>query len=473
MSRYSNYSLASSTKSSNGFNSPTLKSDRHDEHASQSGSEDGSYALYADPHKIEADFEESNAALTSQTLNADGTPKRPMNAFMIFARRRRPQVSAENQAMRTGEISKILSKEWVSMPSSEKQFYLEQAKQLKETFNSRYPDYVYRRRPNNSRKRRRSDSGTMRPVDPALLADQGDDLVGSVDLEASPTESDDPIEAALPSPYSRQHSQYGIPQSCVDQTKYGHSHPRPAHQVSSEPLFRSNGHYETRLQYGGSDRLGPNLGGTASPRIPVTHGGLHYPYGHPPSHSQSPTIFGTDPGNSPQGWQTRVERVERATTSWIGGGQDRVPSSIASQKQSPYSSASSWSSSNENSSVPSSASPSSPNYFPTLNTPFYPNQQVSPFQSNVSTPSPHSVPHHSPSFESLNHLQSSSMSRDFTPRGYETSSVSSASSYPVTRDSASYSQRSLPPVQTGSAYPQPSSSSSAHGHPPPGFWSRA
>ena len=62
-------------------------------------------------------LEEANAALTSQTLNADGTPKRPMNAFMIFARRRRPQVSSENQAMRTGEISKLLSKEWVSMPS--------------------------------------------------------------------------------------------------------------------------------------------------------------------------------------------------------------------------------------------------------------------------------------------------------------------------------------------------------------------
>ena len=55
-------------------------------------------------------------ALTTQTLNSDGTPKRPMNAFMIFARRRRPQVSAANQMMRTGEISKILSKEWNSMP---------------------------------------------------------------------------------------------------------------------------------------------------------------------------------------------------------------------------------------------------------------------------------------------------------------------------------------------------------------------
>lgn len=54
--------------------------------------------------------------MTSQTLNADGTPKRPMNAFMIFARRRRPQVSSENQSMRTGEISKLLSKEWTTMP---------------------------------------------------------------------------------------------------------------------------------------------------------------------------------------------------------------------------------------------------------------------------------------------------------------------------------------------------------------------
>jgi hypothetical protein len=57
-----------------------------------------------------------DVALTSQTLNADGTPKRPMNAFMIFARRRRPQVSSENQSMRTGEISKLLSKEWTTMP---------------------------------------------------------------------------------------------------------------------------------------------------------------------------------------------------------------------------------------------------------------------------------------------------------------------------------------------------------------------
>ncbi|KZS91710.1 hypothetical protein SISNIDRAFT_157983 [Sistotremastrum niveocremeum HHB9708] len=103
---------------------------------------------------------DAHAALTSQSLNVDGTPKRPMNAFMIFARRRRPQVSAANHMMRTGEISKILSKEWNAMTMSDKQFYLDQAKKLKENFNSRYPDYVYRRRPNNSRKRRRTGSGS-------------------------------------------------------------------------------------------------------------------------------------------------------------------------------------------------------------------------------------------------------------------------------------------------------------------------
>ncbi|KAF9779895.1 hypothetical protein BJ322DRAFT_1024303 [Thelephora terrestris] len=110
-------------------------------------------------------------SLIAQSLNADGTPKRPMNAFMIFARKRRPEVSAANQMMRTGEISKILSKEWNAMDISEKQFYLDQAKRLKDTFNSKYPDYVYRRRPNNSRKRRKNDAGALSITDP-------DDLPG-------------------------------------------------------------------------------------------------------------------------------------------------------------------------------------------------------------------------------------------------------------------------------------------------------
>lgn len=109
----------------------SLKPGRRDERDSQTPSDDGSGYLHYSKNENDLEgaylylpfvtyrlmrlAEDPNTSLIAQTLNTDGTPKRPMNAFMIFARRRRPQVSAENQTMRTGEISKILSKEWNAM----------------------------------------------------------------------------------------------------------------------------------------------------------------------------------------------------------------------------------------------------------------------------------------------------------------------------------------------------------------------
>ncbi|QRV79605.1 HMG (high mobility group) box protein [Ceratobasidium sp. AG-Ba] len=101
-----------------------------------------------------------NDALIAQALNPDGTPRRPMNAFMIFARRRRPEITANNPPLRTGEISKVLSSEWAAMSADSKQFYLDRARKLKDNFNARWPDYVYRRRPNNTRKRKRPDGAS-------------------------------------------------------------------------------------------------------------------------------------------------------------------------------------------------------------------------------------------------------------------------------------------------------------------------
>lgn len=77
-----------------------------------------SHSLFSRLAQLPIDDKDGSAfanSLIAQSLNADGTPKRPMNAFMIFARKRRPEVSAANQMMRTGEISKILSKEWNAM----------------------------------------------------------------------------------------------------------------------------------------------------------------------------------------------------------------------------------------------------------------------------------------------------------------------------------------------------------------------
>ena len=325
----------------------------------------------------------------------------------------------------------------------------------------------------------------MRPVDQGLLGDHVDDLGGSVDLESSPTDTDDHLEVAISPSYSRPPYTMSTP---LDQTpKYG-SHSRGAgHQVSSDASFRSNGHSDPRLSYGGStnsERLGSTLGSTTSPRL-MNQGALHYYQSHS---NTSPSVYGTDSipqhqANPHQGWQGRPERVG---PSWLGGGQDRVHS-LGNQKQHPYSptataaTTSSWSSSTTDS--PTATAPSQGNYFPTLTMPFYPSQQQqgSTFQSNVSSgsTSTSSVPPqtHPPSFESLGHIQSGSMSRDFTPRGYGGSS-SSGNPYPVSTRDLSYPQRTLPPVHPVSTYShsqhpsQPSSSSLGHSNPPHGFWPR-
>ncbi|KAJ4469295.1 hypothetical protein J3R30DRAFT_3714092 [Lentinula aciculospora] len=212
---------------------------------SQSPSDDGSNYYQGDAVKEEGTScnVETNQTLTSQTLNADGTPKRPMNAFMIFARRRRPQVSSENQSMRTGEISKILSKEWNTMPAHDKQFYLDRAKELKETFNSKYPDYVYRRRPNHSRKRRKTDAG-----------------VHSVDGSGTPDTIQDE----------------GLPRAPYDDRHGGSLHPRPSlpSYGSSDPYGRES----SRHPYLNADRpnhhhhsMSPPINHNAplpSPRLP-------------------------------------------------------------------------------------------------------------------------------------------------------------------------------------------------------------
>ncbi|KAJ7038378.1 hypothetical protein C8F04DRAFT_1255959 [Mycena alexandri] len=201
--------------------------------------------------EVDEDDEAANQQLTSQTLNADGSPKRPMNAFMIFARRRRPQVSAEHQSMRTGDISKILSQEWKAMSASDKQFYLTQAKQLKESFNAKYPDYVYRRRPNNTRKRRKNPDSASLGANTASSSGSpaGDDDTSSPDAEDPPPLPDAHLGAGHGGRYPTQYAgyAYGAGYGAGGSGMYGHAHghgrpasyPYPPAHANNEAAYRA------------------------------------------------------------------------------------------------------------------------------------------------------------------------------------------------------------------------------------------
>ncbi|KZT42551.1 hypothetical protein SISSUDRAFT_1058628 [Sistotremastrum suecicum HHB10207 ss-3] len=166
------------------------------------------------------------ASLLEQALNVDGTPKRPMNAFMIFAKKRRSEISAANPLMRTGEVSKVLSHEWNSMPQDEKQFYTDQSKKLKDNFNSRFPNYVYRRRPNHSRRKRLGAASSVRGVESSAGSPQ------SPDQPLSPPHDNLPQDYERYHPSESQTSPFPPIQSLPEYSNQQHQSHRPSHHLA-------------------------------------------------------------------------------------------------------------------------------------------------------------------------------------------------------------------------------------------------
>ncbi|EGN94289.1 hypothetical protein SERLA73DRAFT_162951 [Serpula lacrymans var. lacrymans S7.3] len=493
------------------FNS-SLRDGRHDEQGSQSESEDGAGYAYPDSHRIELEMEEDpNASLTIQTLNTDGTPKRPMNAFMIFARRRRPQVSAENQSMRTGEISKILSREWVAMDMSEKQFYLDQAKLLKENFNNKYPDYVYRRRPNNTRKKRRTDPGTSKPLEHPVAVDQLADELPQADYgDTSPIDSEDQVMEGVP-----QNLRYPSLESDIHHgTEYdiqrgvASSHSRSSSYHPPDNSYRQMGASGTRLSYISPPhgRATPDMAvvpPAASARLldSVNHASQFPSYLHNVQSHHHPSLYSSETNSAHGFWDaSATTRGDQGRPpSWVSGSHDRsaVPMDDKSHLY-PSVSPHPWNGNVSPAPVGTSSvsGPHTPNYaFPTLNSPFYPNQGH--LQGNYN-PSSSSPSNSAQPYTTSSQMQSNSLgTRQSSGHGYENRSfsplppINPSYSQSNSHDMQSYhhqqirnptapSQMSLPTVQTISQatyrqshplHPSPPAGSGADLSSHIGYWS--
>ncbi|KAJ7939599.1 hypothetical protein B0H13DRAFT_2260998 [Mycena leptocephala] len=68
-------------------------------------------------------------------------PKRPLNAFILFARQRRSSIGGK-----VAESSKILAKEWREMRVKKKKKFYAQAQSLRTSFREDFPDFKYTRR---------------------------------------------------------------------------------------------------------------------------------------------------------------------------------------------------------------------------------------------------------------------------------------------------------------------------------------
>jgi transcription factor SOX9 (SOX group E) len=339
---------------------------------------------------------------------------------------------------------------------------------LKDNFNLKYPDYVYRRRPNNSRKKRRPDSTSV-AGDSASTTDSVDDQSSNPEYgEISPVEY-----------YHDSQERYESsgPEVCTSaETTYDTSYLPPARASSYQPASDSL----TYHAHSGNNRRAPYLSShgrvtpdaVMGPSTPAPRGStstVHYSsFAHNTTHAPSayvPSQSGNEGQWHPSSRSSRDDLPRVPVQSWSQSGSEpslHAGDDVHRQYQVAQASPPSWGTSPSEPSASNNPSVHSSSYgFPTLNSPFYPSQSNS---HNVYTAqqSPSQKSDASHHYGAVDHIQGSSgtsrpedvyHSRQYStmPAGYPQSGGSTMHQY-HTQSQNIHAPTPFTPVQSMSVY---------------------